>query len=454
LYLWGSLGGCPKDESVHPNSDYRITLTQHIDNELESQAFIDRSKDGKKGAFSRDRKLNIRKLIAFIMGCKSALQRELDRFYTKLFDKDFNIREVTKGALTQARAKLNPWAFKRLNQVALESFYRDANYFVWGQKRLLAVDGTRLMLPNHPSIVAYFGQQGYGPNGDCMRSMANVSILYDVLNQVAIDSEMAPLSCSEQSLLLKHLCYITKDDLLLLDRGYASRWLFFLLKAKEIDFCIRLKTSGWKQVEYFVNSGEAEQEIWFELPEKDKDKLSEYPDIAAQKLALRLVRVELPNGEVEVLCTTLHDKEKYPAHEFGELYHNRWQEEEAFKLLKSRAELEKFSGITSRAVQQDFYSKIFMITMCAAFAHPVEEKVRAEYRAAGIEEKAIKINRTNALAMLVDMIVPFFLKKKFERGLQAFDNIVSQTKEIIRPGRSEPRHKKQKKPFHTNYKPL
>jgi hypothetical protein len=388
------------------------------------------------------------------MGSKSALQRDLDRFYAKLFDSDFNIREVTKGALTQARAKLNPWAFKRLNQVAIESFYRDVNYFIWGEKRLLAVDATRLMLPNHPSILADFGQHGYGPNGDVMRSMANASVLYDVQNQLAIDAEMAPISCSERSLLLKHLPHVTQHDLLILDRGYASRWLFFLLKAKGIDFCVRLKTSGWSQVKDFVNSGEAEKEVWFELPSKDRDKLSEYPDIAVQKLALRLIRVDLPNGEVEVLCTTLEDKEKYPAHEFGELYHTRWNEEEAFKLLKSRAELESFSGKTSRAVQQDFYSKIFMITMCAAFAHPIEEKVRAEYRAAGIENKDIKINRTNALAMFRDMIVPFFLKKKFKQGLEAFDSVVSQTKEIIRPRRSEPRHKKQKKPSSMNYKPL
>jgi hypothetical protein len=50
-------------------------------------------------------------------------------------------------------------------------------------------------------------------------------------------------------------------------------------------------------------------------------------------------------------------------------------------LLKSRVELEDFSGKTARAVKQDFFAKVFLMTLCAAYAHPIEEKVVAEYRA-------------------------------------------------------------------------
>jgi len=70
---------------------------------------------------------------------KSSIQRELDRFYKEISQNDFNIRRVTKGAFTQARAKLNPWAFRRLNQVAVNTFYDEAEYYVWHQMRLLAV---------------------------------------------------------------------------------------------------------------------------------------------------------------------------------------------------------------------------------------------------------------------------------------------------------------------------
>ena len=54
---------------------------------------------------------------------KSSIQRELDRFYKEVTQSDFNIQTMTKGAFTQARAKLNSWVFKRLNEVAVNSFY-------------------------------------------------------------------------------------------------------------------------------------------------------------------------------------------------------------------------------------------------------------------------------------------------------------------------------------------
>ena len=117
-----------------------------------------------------------------IINFKSSIQRELDSFFKALSKSDFKIREVTKGAFSQARAKLNPWAFQRLNQVAVNRFYQSADFYLWGGMRVLAVDGTRLVLPNHPSVIKEFGQQQFGPKTDSPRSLAMGSMLYDVLN--------------------------------------------------------------------------------------------------------------------------------------------------------------------------------------------------------------------------------------------------------------------------------
>ena len=129
---------------------------------------------------------------------KSSIQRELDRFFKSVSQSDFNIREVTKGAFTQARAKLNPWAFQRLNQIAVDTFYQGAEYYVWHDKRLLAADGTRMLLPNHPSIIEEFGQQKFGPHADSPRSLAMGSMLYDCLNQITLDAQLAPYAASER----------------------------------------------------------------------------------------------------------------------------------------------------------------------------------------------------------------------------------------------------------------
>lgn len=388
------------------------------------------------------------------MSFKTSLQRDLDRFYRSLSNSDFNIREVTKGALSQARSKLNPWAFKRLNEVAVNSFYKEASYYIWHGMRVLAVDGTRLMLPKHKTVQEEFGEHNFGPNADSPRSLAMGSMLYDVLNHLTIDAEIAPYSASERDLLMMHLDKVNKGDMLLLDRGYPCFWLLFLLMSKGIEFCVRLKDNWWLKVEDFVNSQEQERIIKLKLPKKDWEKLSEYPDVRETEISCRLIKVELDNGETEVLCTSLLDTEKYDIEEFKRLYHYRWNEEEAYKLLKSRVEMEAFSGKTAQAVKQDFHAKVFLLTMCAAYAHPIEEKVIAEYKADKDRKYQQMINRTNAVATMMDMAIPMFVKKQFYSALNAFDDIVYKTREIVRPGRKEPRPKRTKKQYPMNYKPL
>jgi hypothetical protein len=389
------------------------------------------------------------------MSFKSALQRDLDRLYAKLLDSDFNIREVTKGALTQARAKLNPWAFERLNEVVSEAFYKDVPfYYTWLGMRLLSVDGSRAMLPKHKSIEKEFGVHSFGPNADSERSMAMCSMLYDTLNHITLDAQIAPYAASERDLLLLHLDRVKQGDMLLLDRGYPCFWLLFLLKAKGIEFCVRLKDDWWKEVNIFLSEEQIEKQVEFRLPKKDREKLSAYPQLWEETISCRLIKVELENGEIEILCTSLLDTKKYESGQFKALYHHRWSEEEAYKLLKSRAELEKFSGKTARAVRQDFHAKVFLMTMCSIYAHPIEEKIRTEHKADKERKHDQKINRTHALASFMDMMVPMFLKRKYKQAIEAFDDTVYKTREIIRPNRSEKRHKKPKKPHYMNYKPI
>ena len=184
------------------------------------------------------------------MNIKSALQRDLDRFFGQLNGLDFNIREVTKGGLSQARQKLDPWAFQRLNEITVDTFYRKVDYYGWGGHRLLSVDGSTYVLPNHETVKAEFGEHSFGPKADSKRCMARGSMLYDVFNHLTLDAQLAPYTESEHALLLQHLDKIQAGDLLLLDRGYPSIWLFFLLKARGIEFCVRMKDNWWLQKEF------------------------------------------------------------------------------------------------------------------------------------------------------------------------------------------------------------
>lgn len=435
------------------NKNYRENTIENIIQLIEDEEYHCRCKNGFPGAFTRERKLTLKELIVFISrGVKSSLQRELDSFYKEVTTSEFNIREVTKGAFSQARAKLNPQAFIELNQSVVDTFYKEAPWLTWCGFRLLAADGSRLVLPNHPSIIKEFGQHSFGPKADSPRSLALCSMLYDPLNFLTVDARLAPYASSERELLYQHLENVREGDLLLLDRGYPSIALLFLLTAKRIQFCVRMKEDWWLAVKEFKESGQKEQVVEFALPSKDKELLKEYPDFIDDTIGCRLVRVDLPNGETEILCTSLLDP-SFTTEDINTLYQIRWNEEEGYKILKSRVEVENFSGKTSIAVKQDFYAKIFMMSLCANLAFPIEERVKKEYKESQ-QMHGQKLNRTNAYAMLQNISIGIFLARTVRIALNAFDAIVYKTRELIRPGRKNERKKRPKKLHYMNYKRL
>nr|WP_289048516.1 IS4 family transposase [uncultured Carboxylicivirga sp.] len=429
--------------------------------ELDTTEFHRDTTDGReKKLFVRKRELTLKNVILLIMSLQSAVQRDLDRFFTKLNSSSYTIRKASKGAFSQARAKINEKGFIRLNRVVINTFYRRGVAKLWKNHRLIGVDGTRLMLPNHPTIKEEFGTCKFGPKSDSERSMATGSMLFDVLNQLTLDARLSPYkktngkSAGERALLQQHLPSLEKGDLLIMDRGYPSIALFFMLIARGVDFCARMKTGWWKVVREFRDSGAKEQFVEFSLPKSQRDKLKEFPEWTYKIIKCRLIRVELEHGEVEILCTSLTDIEKYPHNEFKELYHLRWNHEEAYKLLKNRIELEDFSGKTANAVKQDFHAKIFLLSLTAAYAHPIEERVREEFRADEKRKHSQKINRTNAIAATKDILIAMFVKRQYCIAINAFDEIVYRTRELIRPNRLFERKKKPKKSYSMNYKRL
>ena len=128
---------------------FRENLTNKLNFLLHDKAFADQFKIGRQ-SFSRNRKLSFVNLMVLLMHPLSkSIQRELDDFFQRLNKSDFQIRTVTKGALTQARAKLQPEAFQALDKVVRNGFYKDASHYTWDKYRVRVVDGSTIVLPQH-----------------------------------------------------------------------------------------------------------------------------------------------------------------------------------------------------------------------------------------------------------------------------------------------------------------
>lgn len=167
------------------------------------------------------------------------------------------------------------------------------------------------------------------------------------------------------------------DDLILLDRGYSSMGLLYELLQRNIHFCVRLKDNWWKEVNKMLENGETDKIVQFTL-NKNQLSLAKKFNTTQTDFKVRIVVVELGNGKKEILCTSLLCPIDTTPEDLKWLYHQRWTEEEAYKILKTRIDLANFSGMTSLSVKQDFYAAIFTMNMCAILAHPIAEKIRTE----------------------------------------------------------------------------
>lgn len=134
---------------------------------------------------------------------------------------------VTASAFCQARYKLRHTAFIELNQQAIvDPMYADDDYQRFWGFRVLAVDGSKVMLPNNKETCAAFGTISYtnGKNKQLLgeHCYGRASVLYDVLNRIAVDATLAPVKAYEVDLAIAHLQHTTATDLLLMDRNYPS----------------------------------------------------------------------------------------------------------------------------------------------------------------------------------------------------------------------------------------
>ena len=93
------------------------------------------------------------------------------------------------------------------------------------------------------------------------------------------------------------------------------------------------------------------------------------------ELTVRFISLRLPTGELEVLVTSLLDEQKYPTEEFMQVYGSRYHQETFYFLMKSRLDLENFSGQTSEAIRQDFYSTLLLCNLETILIEPTQKNL-------------------------------------------------------------------------------
>lgn len=329
-----------------------------------------------KTDFTRKRKQPFGSVLLFMVNLlKKSLVIEIDNFMQHLNSKFENrgVQNFTSSAFVQKRKKINPDVFKYLSTVITENYYveSNANIKLFNGFRVLAVDGSKITLPYTEELKKAFGESKNNTNTAIVQ--ARSSVLYDVLNHITLDSVLENLKIGERVLALKHANQWRENDLIIYDRGYPSYDFKFEHIKANIDYLIRATKTHSKAVKSFVCSGKRTMIVDIFPQERHSFKGKNYDKNTSIKV--RLIRVDLPSGEIEILMTSLLDSQIYPSKMFKELYFLRWGVETFYDELKNKLKVEYFTGYSKISILQDFFCAVFISNLQSVIVNDLQEEL-------------------------------------------------------------------------------
>ncbi len=399
----------------YTSEEKKLNLIEILKALLFDEAFKNRHKRTAE-AFKRNRKLTFPNMILFmIRKSVKSIQNGLNEFFSKLAGAE---QTATASAFSQARSKLSHTAFIELNEIGIvEPYYRDPSYQKYKHFRVLAVDSSQTRLPNEPSIQEHFGSipiRNQHEHLDTEYAGGVLSVLYDVLNDIAIDAVLAPCNTYEVDLAMRHLDKTESNDLLLFDRGFPSYKFLATLIQRNRHFIGRCSRGSFKEAQLMFDSPKSSSIVVLRPPASQRAEIKRLH--LPMEITVRFIKLILSTGEVEVLVTSLLDETLYPTEDFRALYNQRWGIETFYDVIKNRLNLENFTGKTPEALKQDFHSTIFVSNLESILTD--EAKLRLAHRSQfhkypQIVNKAVSFNaiKNHVLELFYTEEAPSILTK-------------------------------------------
>jgi hypothetical protein len=316
---------------------------------------------------------------------------------------------VSCSAFTKARKKLSYTAFIELNEKAIvEVTYANEHERFKGFK-VKAIDGSVVLLPNEQKIREEFGTlivKNQKENFQSEYTSSKVSVLYDVMNSIGINSVMGKCdACEINELLTHHTNYLDEEDLLLLDRAYPS-YIVFAQLLNQCQFLARCSRASFKAAQELFSMETSEDFSVIKTLKPARNKVSKIRALGLPtQLDIRFVKIHKPNGRVYVLATSLLDQQCYPDEDFSMLYDLRWNIETFFDIIKNRLTLENFTGRTVESIYQDFFSTILITGLESILTQDAQDIL--EQKTSSNEQPQV-VNKSVSFSAIKDHVIELF----------------------------------------------
>lgn len=368
-----------------------------------------------------------------------SLQAALNTFFQAMGEEPGS---YSKQAFSKGRLYIRPEAILELFRLSVQNFYAEAEFQTFCGYRVLAIDGTRLNLPNVKELKEEFGVQ---TSQGTPQVQALASGLYDVQNKIMVDVRIAGCHANERDHAAELIAGLKEQpelkNLILLDRGYPSAQLLHQIQNDGHAYVARCCSEFVKGMKLHGD-----------------DCIIEYRFSKARKhpLKIRVVKVRFPDGKVEILVTNLFSSE-ITLEKLGQIYKMRWGIETNYNNIKNKLCVENFSGISRIVVLQDFYATMLLWNLTGILAFDLREDIESKHRSES-NKNQYQLNMSMTIATLKENVVRLVMcnsRRQSQRILRQIHKALYRSVVMSKPNRSFPRKRKHiTLKFHNNAKPL
>jgi hypothetical protein len=204
-----------------------------------------------------------------------------------------------------------------------------------------------------------------------------------------------------------------------------------------INFAVRCSASSFREARKMLKGTGKDSQIVELTPHPSK--LKEIRELGLpEMIKVRFVRVTLETGEYEVIVTSLLDEVFCPTEDFEEIYYKRWGVETYYDILKTRLNLENFTGQTAESVYQDFYATVYLTGLESMLTADTDKQLRAKDT-----KHPQKVNRSVSFnAIKNEALDILFNDTDTDMILNKLERLFLTNPTCIREGRKAPRNKK------------
>jgi len=253
----------------------------------------------------------------------------------------------TTSAITQARQRLNEEPLRMLfERIATPVAGRGTKGAWLGSRRLMAIDGFMLDVPDTVDNVEEFGRLDTGPKASAFPQV-RVLALNECGSHASVAASFGPCRDDERALLTGIIGAFTQDMLVIADRNFYSFDLWRQALDTGADLLWRVKAGLTLPVIEPLSDGSyrsvvIKPTISGARRVKLLDRIRRGESVPTeQAIPVRVVEYDIPdregNGTGELVCliTSILDPAEVTAIELATAYHERWESETSFREKKT-----------------------------------------------------------------------------------------------------------------------